>query len=79
MLAIGHPIVGDEFYAHQEAREFSPRLNLHAAELSFYHPKSEWLKSLFVACEFCPQAEEVIFAHFGPPRKIPDYKTLPKT
>ncbi len=78
MLAIGHPIVGDEFYAHQEACDYAPRLHLHAAELSFYHPRTDWLKRLFVPCEFCPQAQEVIFEHFDPPRKLPDYKTLPR-
>lgn len=78
MLAIGHPIVGDEFYANQEAREFSSRLNLHAAELSYYHPKTDWLKRIFVACDFCTQADEIIFEYFEPLRKRPDYKTLPR-
>lgn len=78
MLAIGHPIIGDEFYAHQEAQDCASRLHLHAAELSYYHPKSDWLKRIFVPCEFCIQGEEIIFEHFDPPRKRPDYKTLPR-
>lgn len=42
MLAIGHPILGDEFYAHQKAQKLSPRhdhgLCLHAKELTLEHP-----------------------------------------
>ncbi len=78
MQALGHPIVGDEFYASEQAFAFSDRLELHAAELSFYHPRSHWLRSLFVACDFYPEGEEMIFDYFDPERKLPDYKTLPK-
>ncbi|MZI92415.1 bifunctional tRNA pseudouridine(32) synthase/23S rRNA pseudouridine(746) synthase RluA [Vibrio sp. CAIM 722] len=78
MLAIGHPIVGDEFYAHQEAIDFTHRLELHAAELSFYHPHSHWLRSIFVPCDFYPEAREEIFEHFDAERQLPDYKTLPR-
>lgn len=77
MQALGHPIVGDEFYAEQEAYEYSERLELHAAELSFYHPRSEWLRNIFVPCDFYLEAEEMIFEFFDPVRKLPDYKTLP--
>ncbi|MFZ4833538.1 bifunctional tRNA pseudouridine(32) synthase/23S rRNA pseudouridine(746) synthase RluA [Rouxiella sp. Mn2063] len=38
LLALGHPILGDKFYAHDEARTMVNRLQLHAQELSFYHP-----------------------------------------
>lgn len=42
MLALGHPILGDEFYAQQAAIELSPRpdhaLCLHARELVVEHP-----------------------------------------
>lgn len=38
MLEIGHPILGDVFYAENEALTASPRLCLHASELSFDHP-----------------------------------------
>lgn len=78
MQALGHPIVGDEFYATEEAKVFSERLELHASELSFYHPKSHWLRSIFVPCDFYPEAEEMIFDYFDPERKLPDYKTLPR-
>jgi tRNA pseudouridine32 synthase/23S rRNA pseudouridine746 synthase len=38
MLAIGHPILGDVFYATGEALAAADRLQLHAEELSFSHP-----------------------------------------
>lgn len=38
MLALGHPILGDRFYAHDAARERAPRLQLHAESLSIVHP-----------------------------------------
>jgi len=38
MMAIGHPILGDVFYAPSEIEALSPRLLLHAARLSLRHP-----------------------------------------
>lgn len=38
MLTLGHPILGDEFYAEGEALAASPRLCLHAKELTVEHP-----------------------------------------
>jgi tRNA pseudouridine32 synthase/23S rRNA pseudouridine746 synthase len=38
MLAIGHPILGDPFYATGAARAAAPRLTLHAERLGFIHP-----------------------------------------
>ena len=38
MMALGYPILGDPFYAHDEARSAAPRLLLHAQELGFEHP-----------------------------------------
>ena len=38
MLAIGHPILGDAFYATGEALAAADRLQLHAEELGFTHP-----------------------------------------
>jgi tRNA pseudouridine32 synthase/23S rRNA pseudouridine746 synthase len=38
LLAIGHPIVGDRFYAPPEVVAMSPRLALHAASLTIGHP-----------------------------------------
>ncbi|WP_425044426.1 RluA family pseudouridine synthase [Primorskyibacter sp. S87] len=38
MLALGHPILGDPFYAEGAARQF-PRLMLHSEELRVKHPE----------------------------------------
>lgn len=38
LQALGHPILGCEFYAHAEALAMADRLLLHASELSFDHP-----------------------------------------
>ena len=38
MLALGHPILGDKFYAHTQAKALSPRLCLHAESLQIQHP-----------------------------------------
>ncbi|QKJ85798.1 Pseudouridine synthase [Paramixta manurensis] len=39
MLALGHPILGDNFYAHPEARAMASRLLLHAESLTITHPQ----------------------------------------
>lgn len=41
MMSIGHPILGDRFYAHDEALKGRDRLYLHAAELAFTHPMTK--------------------------------------
>lgn len=52
MLAMGHPILGDEFYAPPDALELAPRLLLHAEQLGFKHPAShDWL-SFDSVCPF---------------------------
>lgn len=38
MLSLGHPILGDNLYAHQDALNASTRLRLHAEMLEFHHP-----------------------------------------
>lgn len=38
MMALGHPILGDELYAPEPVRAASNRLLLHATELFFVHP-----------------------------------------
>lgn len=38
MLAIGHPMLGDQFYSTGEALAAAERLQLHAEMLTFYHP-----------------------------------------
>lgn len=38
LLALGHPILGDRFYAHEEALAMAARLQLHAESLTITHP-----------------------------------------
>ena len=38
LLSLGHPILGDRFYAPPAALAAAPRLQLHAARLAFRHP-----------------------------------------
>jgi tRNA pseudouridine32 synthase/23S rRNA pseudouridine746 synthase len=45
---IGHPILGCDMYAHEEALQMAPRLLLHASRLTLRHPRSAELLS--VAC-----------------------------
>lgn len=52
LAEIGHPILGDEFYAHAEARAASPRLALHAAALRFAHPATGAMLNLESPCPF---------------------------
>ncbi|ATG48189.1 RluA family pseudouridine synthase [Celeribacter ethanolicus] len=51
MLAIGHPIMGDPFYAEGEARD-APRLMLHAEQLRFRHPDGGAGLSFTAKCPF---------------------------
>lgn len=76
MMELGYPIVGDEFYAMPEAKAYSDRLQLHSAELSFYHPSDDLLRSEFVPCEFYKQAQAEIWQHFTSDKMLPDYKQL---
>lgn len=41
LAAIGHPILGDEFYATGKALAARPRLALHATHLAFVHPATD--------------------------------------
>ena len=52
MLALGHPILGDRFYATGQALAASPRLNLHAQSLEFQHPESGEQVSFTADCPF---------------------------
>ena len=38
LLSLGHPVLGDNFYAHDEALRAAVRLQLHALELTLRHP-----------------------------------------
>ncbi len=41
MLSIGHPLLGDGLYAHEQALQAAPRLCLHASALGFTHPQTK--------------------------------------
>ena len=49
MLALGHPILGDRFYAHDESRAAAPRLQLHAEALAVTHPANS--KPMHFTCK----------------------------
>lgn len=45
MAALGHPILGDSFYATPEALAAADRLQLHAARIGFRHPDGgDWVE-----------------------------------
>ena len=52
MLALGHPILGDRLYAHDEALTISPRLQLHAQMLAVSHPVTEQALTFTAPCPF---------------------------
>jgi tRNA pseudouridine32 synthase/23S rRNA pseudouridine746 synthase len=51
MLAMGHPILGDPFYAEGEAREYE-RLMLHSETLKFRHPDGGRGMRITAKCPF---------------------------
>lgn len=52
MQDLGYPILGDDFYGHEESFKASERLNLHAQEISFHHPEDGRLVTFSVKCPF---------------------------
>ena len=52
MLAIGHPILGDQFYSTGAALAAAARLQLHAEELSFAHPADDKVRDFIVPAPF---------------------------
>lgn len=52
MLSIGHPILGDRLYAHDEALAMASRLNLHAQMLRITHPVTNEEKTFIAECPF---------------------------
>lgn len=52
MQALGHPILGDRFYADAKAQAASERLLLHAEYLAFVHPDSQELMHFNAPCPF---------------------------
>jgi len=51
MLALGHPILGDPFYATGPARDH-PRLMLHSEVLQFRHPDGGQGMKITAPCPF---------------------------
>lgn len=52
MQQLGHPILGDRFYAHPEALAAADRLLLHALQLELTHPVSGERLSFQAPCPF---------------------------
>ena len=52
MLALGHPILGDNLYANDAALNAAPRLHLHAQALSFHHPDDGRIITIEDPCPF---------------------------
>ncbi len=52
LLAIGHPILGDRFYAPPEAATLTSRLQLHAESLTITHPESGALMTFHQPADF---------------------------
>lgn len=52
MQSIGHPILGDKFYAHKDALCLSSRLDLHAAYIKFMHPVTNDFLEFSIDIEF---------------------------
>lgn len=52
MQQLGHPIIGDQLYANQHIANLTPRLLLHATELSFIHPFSYQIIQLLSPAPF---------------------------
>lgn len=52
MLYLGHPILGDDLYAHQAAYDASDRLMLHAEMLGVHHPNGGAFTEFTVPCPF---------------------------
>lgn len=52
MLSIGHPILGDNFYATPEAYRAADRLQLHAESLTLHRPSNGELQTFTIPCPF---------------------------
>ena len=52
MLSMGHPILGDSFYAPEPARILADRLQLHAESLTLHHPSDGRLMTFKDSCPF---------------------------
>ncbi len=52
LASVGHPILGDDFYANGEACAAADRLMLHAEKLEFFHPTGGELTKFHDVCAF---------------------------
>ena len=52
MMEIGHPILGDPFYAPEEMYVAAPRMELHAQSLELRHPQDGRWQRWDTACPF---------------------------
>jgi len=52
MLSLGHPILGDRLYAHDKALTQSARLQLHAQQLTIFHPRTNEQLTFHANCPF---------------------------
>lgn len=52
MQAMGHPIIGDRFYADEKGKAASERLLLHAEYLAFPHPDTQQEVEFTAPCPF---------------------------
>ncbi|MEM7650676.1 MAG: pseudouridine synthase [Pseudomonadota bacterium] len=52
MEAIGYPMLGEVFYAHDEARDAAARLQLHAESLTITHPRNNERVTFTDPCPF---------------------------
>lgn len=52
MQQLGHPILGDDFYAHEDAFKAADRLCLHAQDLGLYHPTTNEFLDFSDDCPF---------------------------
>ena len=52
LAEIGHPILGDDLYAHEAARAAASRLHLHASRIAFDHPATGERMDLSLPCPF---------------------------
>jgi len=52
LSAIGHPILGCDLYAHEEAYKARDRLSLHASKIQFDHPETKELVTFESAAPF---------------------------
>jgi tRNA pseudouridine32 synthase/23S rRNA pseudouridine746 synthase len=52
LATLGHPILGDNLYAHEQARGMAPRLLLHSQHLTLSHPDDGRRLTWEVPCPF---------------------------